>query len=432
MFISENLGVNDLGNLTICGADAVDLAKKYGTPLYVLDENLIIKNCNRFIDAIDKYYNGHGLICYASKAFSCREIYRLIKAQDMGIDAVSLGEMYTALSVGFPAEKMHLHGNNKTIEELKFALENNIGRIVVDNFCELKDLNRLAKQMNLRAKIILRVKPGIDAHTHEFIKTGQIDSKFGFAIETGEAIDAAKLASKLENIRLKGAHCHIGSQIFDEKPFVLAAEVMAKYSKDVKDKTGVEFDELNLGGGFGVKYTQKDDPLECEEYAKAICLSLAQKCREYGLKLPFLIIEPGRSLIASAGITLYTVGNIKTIPNVRKYVAVDGGMTDNPRYALYKSEYEAIVANKANLEKSEVVTIAGKCCESGDLIGENIALQPAHPGDILAVCATGAYNYSMASNYNRNLKPAVVMVKDAKSRVIVQRETLEDLIRNDL
>ena len=432
MFISKNLGVNDLGHLTICGADVVELAKKYVTPLYVLDENLIIKNCNRFNDAIDKYYNGHGLICYASKAFSCREIYRLMNAQNMGVDAVSLGEMYTALSVEFPAKKIHLHGNNKTIEELKFALENNIGRIVVDNFHELRDLDRLAADMGVCAKILLRVKPGIEAHTHEFIKTGQIDSKFGFAVETGEALEAAKLAAGLKNVRLKGAHCHIGSQILDTGPFALAAQVMVKYIRDVKDEVGIELDELNLGGGFGVRYTRKDDPAECEEYVKAICSAVANKCREYRINQPFIVMEPGRSLIAQAGITLYTVGNIKTIPNVRTYVAVDGGMADNPRYALYKSEYEAIVANKAGQPRDEIVTIAGKCCESGDLIGENMPLQNASSGDILAVCSTGAYNYSMASNYNRILKPAVVMVKDTKSRVIVRRETLEDLVRNDL
>ena len=432
MFISKNLGVNDLGNLTICGADVVDLAEKYGTPLYVLDENLIIENCNRFNDAIDKYYNGYGLVCYASKAFACKEIYRLMGAQNVGVDAVSLGEMYTALLAEFPAKKIYLHGNNKTSQELKFAIENNIGRIVVDNLHELKTLDRLAAKMNACANIILRVKPGIDAHTHEFIKTGQIDSKFGFAIETGEALRAAKLALGLKNVRLKGAHCHIGSQILDACPFALAAQVMVKYIKDVKDETETELDELNLGGGFGVKYTQKDDPVDCYEYVKAISSALTQKCRQYGLKPPFLIMEPGRSLIAPAGITLYTVGNIKTIPNVRKYVAVDGGMTDNPRYALYKSEYEAIVANKAGQARDEIVTIAGKCCESGDLIGENMPLQHAEPGDILAVCSTGAYNYSMASNYNRNLKPAVVMVKNTKSRVIVKRETLEDLVRNDL
>lgn len=432
MFISKNLNINEKGNLTIGGIDTVDLAKKYGTPLYVLDEDLIRENCQKFKKSIDSYYGKNGLVCYASKAFSCKEIYRIMKDEQMGVDTVSLGEMYTAISAGFPSEKIYLHGNNKTIEELRFAVENKIGRIVVDNLNELELLDSVAKEMNLKVDILIRVKPGIDAHTHDFIKTGQIDSKFGFAVETGEALSAAKLINKFENINLIGAHCHIGSQILDVDPFVLAADVMMKFINDVKDKTGIEMLELNLGGGFGIKYIDKDDPVDYEEYMKAVASMIQKKCDQYNLKKPFIVIEPGRSLIAPTGITLYTVGARKEIPHVRTYVSVDGGMTDNPRYALYKSEYDAIVANKANEEKSEIVTIAGKCCESGDLIGENMPLQYAESGDILAVCATGAYNYSMSSNYNRNLKPAVIMVKDGKSRVIVNRETLEDVVRNDI
>ncbi len=432
MFISKNLNVNEKGNLTIGGVDTLDLAKKYGTPLYVLDEDLIRENCEKFKKSIDGYYGKNGLVCYASKAFSCKEIYRIMKDEQMGVDTVSLGEMYTAISAGFPSEKIYLHGNNKTIEELRFAVENKIGRIVVDNLNELELLDSVAKEMNSKVDILIRVKPGIDAHTHDFIKTGQIDSKFGFAIETGEALSAAKLVNKFENINLIGAHCHIGSQILDVDPFVLAADVMMKFISDVKDGTGIEMCELNLGGGFGIKYIEKDDPVDYEEYMKAVASMIQKKCDQYNLKKPFIVIEPGRSLIAPAGITLYTVGARKEIPNVRTYVSVDGGITDNPRYALYKSEYDAIVANKANEERSKIVTIAGKCCESGDLIGENMPLQHAESGDILAVCATGAYNYSMSSNYNRNLKPAVIMVKDGKSRVIVNRETLEDVVRNDI
>lgn len=432
MFISNNLNVNEKGNLTIGGMDTVDLAKKYGTPLYVLDEDLIRENCEKFKKSIDNYYSRNGLVCYASKAFSCKEIYRIMKDEQMGVDTVSIGEMYTAISVGFPYEKIYLHGNNKTVEELRFAVENKIGRIVVDNLNELELLDSIAKDLNSKVDILLRVKPGIDAHTHDFIRTGQIDSKFGFAIETGEALNAAKLASELNNISLIGAHCHIGSQILDVDPFVLAADVMVKFINDVKDETGIEMCELNLGGGFGIKYVEKDDPVDYEEYIKAVSSVIQEKCNQYRLKKPFIIIEPGRSLIAPTGITLYTVGARKEIPNIRTYISVDGGMTDNPRYALYGSEYDVIVANKANEEKNEKVTIAGKCCESGDLIGENVPLQHVESGDILAVCATGAYNYSMSSNYNRNLKPAVIMVKDGKSRVVVNRETLEDLVRNDI
>lgn len=432
MFISKNLGVNEKGNLTIGGIDTLDLAKKYGTPLYVLDEDLIRKNCEKFKKSIDNYYNKNGLVCYASKAFSCKEIYRIMKDEDLGVDVVSIGEMYTAISAGFPSEKIYLHGNNKTMEELKFAVEHKIGRIVVDNLNELEWLSLICKEMNSKVDILIRVKPGIDAHTHDFIRTGQIDSKFGFAIETGEALNAAKIASKLDNINLIGAHCHIGSQILDVDPFVLAADVMMKFISDVKDEIGVEMCELNLGGGFGIKYVDEDDPVDYEEYMKAVSSTIQKKCDQYNLNKPFIVIEPGRSLIAPTGITLYTVGSRKEIPNVRTYVSVDGGMTDNPRYAIYRSEYDAVVANKAGEEKNELVTIAGKCCESGDLIGENMPLQHAEAGDILVVCATGAYNYSMASNYNRNLKPAVVMVKGGKSRLIVNRETLEDLVRNDI
>ncbi len=432
MFISKNLNVNEKGNLTIAGIDTVDLAKKYGTPLYVLDEDLIRENCQKFKKSIDSYYGKNGLVCYASKAFSCKEIYRIMKDEQMGVDTVSIGEMYTAILAGFPSEKIYLHGNNKTKEELRFAVENKIGRIVVDNLNELEMIDSIAKEANSKVDILIRVKPGIDAHTHDFIKTGQIDSKFGFAIETGEALSVVKLVSKFDNINLIGAHCHIGSQILDVDPFVLAADVMIGFISDVKDETGIEMLELNLGGGFGIKYIDKDDPVDYEEYMKAVASMIQKKCDQYNLKKPFIVIEPGRSLIAPAGITLYTVGARKEIPNVRTYISIDGGMTDNPRYALYKSEYDAIVANKANEERSEIVTIAGKCCESGDLIGENMSLQHAESGDILAVCATGAYNYSMSSNYNRNLKPAVIMVKGGKSRVIVNRETLEDVVRNDI
>lgn len=432
MFVSENLSVNEKGNLTIGGVDTIDLVNQYGTPLYVLDKDLIRKNCKKFVKSINEHYDGNGLVCYASKALSCKEIYRIMKDEGLGVDTVSLGEMYTALSVGFPAEKIYFHGNNKTDEELKFALENKIGRIVVDNLQELKRLSEFAVKLGVVASIMLRVKPGIDAHTHDFIRTGQIDSKFGFAIETNEALEAAKCAVDSKNINLVGAHCHIGSQILDVDPFVLAAEVMIDYINDVKNSTSVTMSELNLGGGFGIKYTSNDDPVDYENYMEPVSEILNKKCSDYGIKTPFIVIEPGRSLIGPAGITLYKVGARKEIPNIRTYISVDGGMTDNPRYALYKSKYDALVANKANLEKTDVVTIAGKCCESGDLIGENIKLQHAEARDIIAICATGAYNYSMSSNYNRILKPPIVMVSGGKSRVVVKRETLEDLVRNDI
>ncbi len=431
MFVSKNLSVNEKGNLTIGGADTVDLAKKYGTPLYVMDEELIREHCRSFKQSIDKYYNGNGLVCYASKAFCCKAICKAMMDEGIGLDVVSEGELYTALSVGFPVEKICFHGNNKTDDELLLAVENNVGRIIVDNIFELERLNDIAEEKGIKANIMFRIKPGVDAHTHDFVKTGQIDSKFGFALETGEAFEAVKKAVSLKNINLVGLHCHIGSQIFDIDPFVLAAEIMINFIADIKSKLGHEVKELNLGGGFGIKYTEDDSPVAYDKYMENVSVRVKELCAEKNIELPFILIEPGRSIAAPAGITLYTVGGVKHIPNIRTYVSIDGGMCDNPRYALYKSKYEAVVANKASQPKNTTVTIAGKCCESGDLIGEGMQLQEAVPGDIVAVLATGAYNYSMSSNYNRLRKPAVVFVNKGNSRVVVKRETLDDIIRND-
>lgn len=432
MFVSENLTVNEKGHLAVSGVDTVELAKEYGTPLYVMDEAMIRSACRRFKKSIDEFYGGAGLVCYASKAFSCKEIYRIVDSEGIGADVVSGGELYTAASVGFPMDKVCFHGNNKTDEELELAVEKKVGRIIVDNVYELERLDRLAEKKGVVANIMFRIKPGIDAHTHNFVKTGQIDSKFGFALETGEAFEAVKKAVELKNVHLVGLHCHIGSQIFDIDPFVHAAEVMLGFIAKIKDELSFEVKELNLGGGFGIKYTNEDKPCAFEKYMECVSVKVKEICAEKGIKLPFILIEPGRSIVAPAGLTLYTVGGIKEIPNIRTYVSIDGGMGDNPRYALYKSEYDIEVANKAGEEKTEKITLAGKCCESGDLIGENMPVQHVEVGDTIAVLATGAYNYSMSSNYNRLCKPAVVMVKDGKTRVIVKRETLEDLIRNDI
>lgn len=432
MFVSKNLSVNEKGHLTIGGLDTVDLAKEYGTPLYVMDEDLLRENCRSFKQSIDRYYGGKGLVCYASKVFCCKEMYRIMMSEDMGLDVVSAGELYTAASVGFPMEKVCFHGNNKTDEELLMALEKNVGRIVVDNIFELERLNRLSCERGAKANIMFRIKPGIDAHTHDFVRTGQIDSKFGFALETGEALEAVKKAISLEHIELSGLHCHIGSQIFDIDPFVLAAEVMMNFIAQVRDEIGYEIKELDLGGGFGIKYTDADSPVPYDNYMEKVSEKVKAVCAEKNLKLPFILIEPGRSIAGPAGITLYTVGGIKHIPNIRTYVSVDGGMGDNPRYALYKSKYDFVNAVRASEPKSETVTVAGKCCESGDLLGEGTPIQRTEEGDIIAVLATGAYNYSMSSNYNRIPKPPVVMVKDGTSRIIVKRETFDDIVRNDI
>ena len=432
MFVSENLGINAAGDLTIGGVDTVELAKEYGTPLYVMDEQMVRKTLRRFHDSMNKYYNGKGEVHYASKAFSCMEMCRIVASEGDGLDAVSIGELYTAYKAGFPMEKVGFHGNNKTNEELRFALEKGVGHIIVDNISELHRLEDIAAEMNVKPNIMFRIKPGIDAHTHDFVKTGQIDSKFGFALETGEAFEAVKEAVNCKNVKLYGLHCHIGSQIFDIDPFEEAARVMLGFIAKIKNELGYEIEGLNLGGGFGIKYLNEHDPAPFEVYLERVSGVVRAECEKLGVKLPTMFIEPGRSIAAPAGITLYTVGARKEIPNIRTYVSVDGGMADSPRYILYKSEYEAIVANKANEERNERVTIAGKCCESGDLIGENMKLQHAESGDIIAVCATGAYNYSMSSNYNRLQKPAVVFVNNGESRIAVKRETLDDIIRNDI
>lgn len=432
MFVSENLSVNTAGHLAIGGVDTVELAKEYGTPLYVMDEQVVRESLRRFHDSMNKYYGGKGEVHYASKAFSCMEMCRIVASEGDGLDVVSAGELYTAYKAGFPMEKVGYHGNNKTDEELRYAIEFGVGHIIVDNISELHRLEAIAAEMKAQPSIMFRIKPGIDAHTHDFVKTGQIDSKFGFALETGEAFEAVKEAVGCKNVKLAGLHCHIGSQIFDIAPFEETAKVMLGFIAKIKNELGYVIEGLNLGGGFGIKYLNEHDPAPFEVYLERVSAVVNAECDRLGIELPKMFIEPGRSIAAPAGITLYTVGARKEIPNIRTYVSVDGGMADNPRYILYGSEYDAVVANKAGEERTEKVTIAGKCCESGDLIGENMPLQHAESGDIIAVCATGAYNYSMSSNYNRLQKPAVVFVNNGKSRIAVKRETLDDIIRNDI
>ena len=432
MFVSDCLNVNEKGHLTIGGCDTKELAQQFGTPAIVYDENEIRKNCAAFVSSIEENYGGNGLVLYASKAFSCKEMYRIVNSEKMGVDVVSGGELYTALSVGFPADKIYFHGNNKKYDEIEYAVDAGVGRIVVDNLTELETLNKIAAKKGKKVGIMFRIKPGIDAHTHSFIRTGQIDSKFGLALETGEAMHGVKEALKMENVELKGLHCHIGSQIFDIDPFELAAEVMLGFMKQIKDETGVTLGELNLGGGFGIKYLTDDKPQPYTEYMRRVAGVIKAKADELSLPVPFILIEPGRSVVGAAAVTLYTVGAVKNIPDVRTYVSIDGGMGDNPRYILYQSSYEVVCANRMNDEKTLTATVAGKCCESGDLIQENVKLPEVKPGDTLAVLSTGAYNYSMASNYNRIPRPPVVMVKDGEARLIIKAESYEDLVRNDI
>lgn len=430
--MNEILKINAAGHLEIGGCDTVDLVNKYGTPLYVMDEMIIRNNCRMYKKAIDKYYDGNGLAVYASKAFCTMAVCKIVEQEGLGLDVVSGGELYTAVKAGFPMEKVYFHGNNKTIDEIEFGIENNVGRFVVDNEIELMNIGRIADEKNKKVKILIRVKPGVDAHTHQSVRTGQIDSKFGVGIENGEAKALIKKAVSMENIEVVGVHCHIGSQILEIKPFELAAEILLTFIAEVRDELGINLSELNLGGGVGIKYTEKDNVLEYDSFVESVSKVIKRVCKEKNLSNIFILMEPGRSIVGNAGITLYRVGNIKDIKGVRKYISIDGGMCDNPRYALYKSEYTALLANKPNSPKTDVVTISGKCCESGDLIAVDIKMPETEPGDIIAVLATGAYNYSMAMNYNRNCKPPVVLVKEGKDRLIVKGEDYDDIIRNDI
>ena len=430
--IHPNLNINEKGNLTICGYDTVALAKEYGTPAYVMDEDLIRENCRIYKTALEKHFGKGSIPLYASKAFSCKRIYEIAKEEGIGCDVVSGGELYTVYKSGFDMDKVFFHGNNKTENDIEFALDCKLGYFVVDNNEELEEIDVRAGKRNLKQKILLRITPGIDPHTHKAVVTGNVDSKFGSAIETGQAMAIVKKSLSLENIELCGLHCHIGSQIFECEPFTDAAEIMIRFIKEIKDETGYETKILNLGGGMGVRYIEEDPIIDYAENIGKIAKKIVSYAEDNEITLPTILMEPGRSLVAASGLTLYTVGSVKDIPGFKKYVSIDGGMPDNPRYALYQSIYTCMIANKANEEKNYVCTVAGRCCESGDLIAENTKLQTPNKGDVLAVLCTGAYNYSMASNYNKIPRAPVVMVSKNKKYLAVARESYEDLMRNDL
>lgn len=432
MFVSESLNINEQGHLTIGGLDTTALAAEFGTPVIVYDWDGVRRNCRRFTESIDRYYGGNGRVLYASKAFCCLASCRLAHEENMGLDVVSGGEIYTALAAGFPADRLYFHGNNKSEQELAYALDAGVGAIVCDNPEELARISRIATETGKTARLFLRVKPGIDAHTHDFIRTGQIDSKFGFALETGEAMEQVKKTLASPGVELVGLHCHIGSQIFDTKPFVEAASVMMGFIADIRDETGYVVPQLDLGGGFGIRYTEKDDPIPLDRYMEPVSDEVRRVAKERGVPVPFILLEPGRSIVGAEAVTLYTVGSVKEIPGVRTYVGIDGGMGDNPRYILYQAGYTVLNAAKAGEPADDVVTVAGKCCESGDLIQENAPIRRVEAGDVLAVLSTGAYCYSMASNYNRIPRPAVVKVEGGQASVIIRRETPEQLIENDV
>ena len=431
MILYPHLDVNAAGHLTVGGVDAVSLAREYGTPAYILCEDVIRENCRTYLRAARESFGADALPLYASKALCFTGIYRLVAEEGLGVDCVSGGELFTALRAGFPAERIYFHGNNKTDADLAMALDMGVGTIVADNCDELRALDAIAKEKGKTQKVLLRITPGIDPHTHRAISTGHVDSKFGSAIVTGQALEITKLALSLSNLTLAGFHCHVGSQIFDTDPFRDAAHIMLQFIADVKRETGFEAVELNLGGGLGVPYTAQDRSIDYAAVIAEIGRIVRTRAAELGLHTPRIILEPGRSLVAAAGVTLYTVGSVKEIPGFRNYVSVDGGMPDNPRYALYQSRYTALIANRASEPADYIATVAGRCCESGDLIGESMPLQRPARGDVLAVLTTGAYNYAMASNYNRLPRPPVVMVSGGNARLAVKRESFEDLVRLD-
>lgn len=431
----ETLKINSAGHLSIGGADTTELAARFGTPLYVMDEQYIRDMCAAYSKAIRTDYGGNGLVLYASKAFSCMAIYRIAEQEGIGVDVVSGGELYTALKAGFPAEKICLHGNNKLVTELSLAVESGVGLIAVDSYTELDKLDALCAEKGKRQEILLRINPGVEAHTHRFIQTAKTDSKFGFSVADGTAEKITAYALKKEHLDLKGYHCHIGSQIFEKQSFALAAEKMLGFMAEMRDKLGFTASVLNLGGGYGIWYAEGDAQQSVSDYTaylRTVIGAVKASAARFAMPEPYLLIEPGRSIVGEAGITLYTVGAIKDIPGVKKYVAVDGGMFDNPRYALYQAKYTAILANRAKEPATERVSVAGKCCESGDIVCADVDLPAAKEGDILAVLSTGAYNYSMASNYNRNAVPPVVLVKNGKADYIVKPQSYEDIVRNDV
>ncbi|OUL07079.1 diaminopimelate decarboxylase [Bacillus spizizenii] len=431
MFLHGTSRQNQHGHLEIGGVDALYLAEKYGTPLYVYDVALIRERAKSFKQA----FITAGLkaqVAYASKAFSSVAMIQLAEEEGLSLDVVSGGELYTAVAAGFPAERIHFHGNNKSREELRMALEHRIGCIVVDNFYEISLLEDLCEETGHSIDVLLRITPGVEAHTHDYITTGQEDSKFGFDLHNGQTERAIEQVLQSEHIQLLGVHCHIGSQIFDTAGFVLAAEKIFKKLDEWRESYSFVSKVLNLGGGFGIRYTEDDEPLHATEYVEKIIEAVKENAARYGFNIPEIWIEPGRSLVGDAGTTLYTVGSQKEVPGVRQYVAVDGGMNDNIRPALYQAKYEAATANRIGEAHDKTVSIAGKCCESGDMLIWDIDLPEVKEGDLLAVFCTGAYGYSMANNYNRIPRPAVVFVENGEDHLVVKRETYKDIVKLDL
>lgn len=428
----NDLSVNGKGHLAICGCDAEDLAAEFGTPLYVLDEDMIREKCRTYVDAMHEYFGPASAPLFASKSLCFKGIYPVVESEGMCVDVVSPGEIYTVLAAGFPAEKMFFHGTNKTDEDIAYGVESGIGYFVVDNLNEMAVLDRTAANRGVRQKVLLRLTCGLDPHTLEAINTGRVDSQFGVPIDTGQADDFVQAALACENIEVAGFHSHVGSQIFESDSFNRQVEILTEYAARVKEAYGLAVKVLNIGGGFGVRYTEKDPVIDIPARIKEVSEHLNAACEKYGVSFDAIFMEPGRSIVADAGTTLYTTGGVKEVKGYRNYVTVDGGMTDNPRFALYKSEYTVLNASRADVPADYECTVAGRCCESGDRIAENISIAKPERGDVIAVLTTGAYNYAMASNYNRVPKPAMIMIKEGTPRLVIKRESYADMMKNEL
>lgn len=431
--ICENIGVND-AHLTFAGIDTTELAKKYQTPLYLMDEDRIRHNCRVYKNAMKEFFSEDSFPLYAGKAACFSRIYKIMKEENMGIDLVSPGEICTAAKAGFPMERSFFHGNNKTDWDIAYAMENGVGYFMVDNMCELQAIDSLAAEKGICQKVILRLTPGIDPHTYAAVATGKVDSKFGIAIETGQAEQFVKEALSYKNVEIAGYHCHVGSQVFDEDGTVYldAATIMLEFSADMYKKYALSAKILNMGGGFGVRYTESDPTMDIRANIEKLASHIKSTASRLGIPMPQVLMEPGRSIVADAGMTLYSVGTLKEITGYKNYVSIDGGMTDNPRFALYGSAYTLYLANRMNEKADFVCDVVGRCCESGDIIQPGVKMPKPKRGDIVAVCTTGAYNYSMASNYNRIPRPPIVMISGGKDYVAVKRESFEDLMANDV
>ena len=429
--IYDNLSVNSQGHLVFAGYDTLELAEKFGTALYVMDENRIRQRCREYKTAMAAFLPAGSRPLYASKAMSIKRIYQIMTEENMGVDVVSPGELYTAVKAGFPMEHAYFHGSSKTDADIRFAMEHKVGFFICDNADELDAIDAEAARQGICQKILLRLAPGIDPHTHEKINTGRVDSKFGVAIETGQAAKLVGMALSKKNIDLWGYHCHVGSQLFDEALFCDTATNMLTFVAEMQKQYGHAARVVNLGGGMGVPYTAEQSKIDYAGTIQKIGAHITSLCQQLQITPPAILMEPGRSIVADSGITLYSVTGTKEIPGFKNFVGIDGGMTDNPRYTLYQAPYTVYNAGKMNESPDFVCTVAGRCCESGDLIQENVSLARPVRGDILAVLTTGAYNYSMASNYNRVPRPPVVMIGQNGPYVAVRRETYEDLLLCD-